>query len=86
MKTKSIKSIAALIGVTLAFNARVLAGPGPQTPTQPHKVSELQKVAVASGQPQRAQKTSHDGKTAVNARPSYFYVSGPHGVTYAFRQ
>ena len=43
---QAIATVAALLGVAVTLNVSAFAGPGPQSPVQPRKVSEPKKAAV----------------------------------------
>ena len=83
MKTESIASVVAIFGATLTLNLSALAGPGPQPQFQTRKISEQKKVIVASSQ---ARKSPATAKAVIKSEPTLHYVSGPKGLTFAFRK
>jgi len=85
MKSKSIKSLAALFGAVVALNVSVLAGPGPQSQPSVRKTSEPKKVAVTVASAQ-TQKTTGKAIVKTNAAPQVIYEVGAHGGTYVTRR
>ncbi|HEY2342508.1 MAG TPA: hypothetical protein VGH90_05735 [Chthoniobacteraceae bacterium] len=84
MKTQTVKTFAALLGVAVALNLSALAGPGPQS--QPkfrtQKGSDGKNV-VAGLQIEKAPAA----KTSVkNSTPHLIYISAPHGVNFEYAQ
>ena len=78
MKTQSLKSLATLLGVAVALNLSALAGPGPQPQFQPRTASQPKKVVTTV-------KSPSPGKSVIESRRTFTQVSGPRGVTYAYR-
>jgi hypothetical protein len=83
MKTKSITSLAALLGVAVILNASALAGPDPQLMTflqNLHKErnagSEKSVPTIALAGHRKAPKTA---KPATKAASTVSVVPGPHG-------
>jgi hypothetical protein len=74
MKTKSITSIAALLGAVAALNVSALAGPGPQPVPSKAKVSTI--ATSVHGQGLSA------AQPAAEAVSKTFFVPGPRGTGY----
>jgi hypothetical protein len=75
MKTKSLKSLAALLGAVVALNVSVLAGPGPQPQPVSHKVTTVAVFAKGTTVKPEAQSSS-----------KLVTITGAHGTTYGFRR
>ena len=82
MKTKSIKSLAALLCVAATLNLSALAGPGPQPVPSPLR-AEQKNVSVASTEARKV-PTIALNLTKTSAKLSS--VSGPHGTEYFYRR
>jgi hypothetical protein len=80
MKTKSIASIAAVLGSTAVLNLGALAGPGPQPQFQTRPVSKQKIVPTPSG---KVTKAPTAAKSMIQSGPSLTYVTGGKGNTYA---
>lgn len=79
MKTKSIKSIATLLGVGVALNLSALAGPGPQPESLIRNGTDSKNVVAL-----QVRKSSSTGKSVVEASPKLVQITGPHGTTLAY--
>ena len=80
MKTKSIKTFAALFGAAVILSTSVLAGPGPQPQFQTRAAGEQKQVTVASS---KAPTIALGGS---QTEPKLFTVYGPRGLTFTFRK
>ena len=75
MKTKSIKSIAALLGIGVALNLSALAGPGPQSEPRGRKSGDGK--AVIAEQVRPATSTTKQVKKVV-------LITGPRGTAFGY--
>jgi hypothetical protein len=80
MKTKSLKSLTALIGAVVALNVSVLAGPGPQSQPVTRKASVEKKTTTVAVFAKEAPATKSE------TEPKLFTVDGPRGMTFTFRR
>jgi len=82
MKTQSIKSLAALLGVAIVTNVSALAGPGPQPQSGVRRSSEVHERKVSDHKKVVFVATrQEDGKaleSATQSRSVAFYA-GSHG-------
>ena len=78
MKTKSIKSAAALFGVGVALNLSVLAGPGPES--EPRIQSASNGKAVIAEQ---VRQTS-TAKSVKKQSPKLVRITGPRWSTFGY--
>lgn len=89
MKTKSVASIAALLGAAVVLNVSALAGPDPQLVPSLLRSANSQKatthektVTIALAGHSKAAAA----KPAANAGSTIFYVPGPHGDKSTYRK
>jgi hypothetical protein len=84
MNTKSIKSIATLLGVAVTLNLSALAGPDPQSRFQTrNNGSEGKSVVPVATQVSKAFTST---KAAKKSSPSLVYISTPHVGAFAYVQ
>jgi len=83
MKTQSISTLAALLGVAVTLNLSALAGPDPSTRFPLQTVSQPSKgeVSIALGGHKAAQKSQ-----AVESGVKQIQAPNPHGgITFTYR-
>ena len=79
MKTKSIKSVAALLGVGVALNLSVLAGPGPES--EPRiQMGSSGKAVIA----EQVRNTSSAAKSVKKQSPKLVRITGPRWSTFGY--
>jgi len=84
MKTKSITSIAALLGVAVTLNLSAIAGPGMQQLPSWRRDSSEQKTLCVTASKVRKMPTIALSVTMPGAPLTQ--ESGPHGINYIYRR
>jgi hypothetical protein len=82
MNTKSVSSVAALLGAAVALNLSAFAGPGPQDPPQTRKINKEKKVAVTTTY--KEWKAPVAEKSTKQLRPIGSYAVAARGSVYGF--
>lgn len=85
MKAKSVRSIAALVGVAIGLHASAYAGPGAQPETQKSEVREKKSATVAFGGTVRTRNAPATEKASAKPGPKLTRISGPRGDHFIYR-
>lgn len=85
MKTKSIRSLAALVGVAISLHASAFAGPGAQPETQKSEVRVKKSPTVAFGGTVGTRNAPAAEKAIEKPGPKLTRISGPHGDHFIYR-